>query len=49
MGAGEMNEKGQEYLSQRGNKGLLLDRKKTDMAHRQMTVHKGKMKTLVLG
>lgn len=43
-GSGEMNERGQGYLSQRGDKGLLLD-----MAHRQMTVYEGKMKNPMRG
>lgn len=31
------------------DKGLPLDREKTDMAHRQMAIYKGKRRNLVLG
>ena len=40
--------KGQGYLSQR-DKGLPLDRKETDMAHRKMAVYKSKMENPMLG
>jgi hypothetical protein len=45
-----MREKGkvEEYLSQ-VDKGVPLDIEQTDLAHRQMAVHEGKMGNPMLG
>lgn len=47
-GEGNKAEKGKRYLSLE-DKELFLDREKTGMAHRQMTIYKGKGGIHVLG